>query len=147
MFKRLMLAYCVSVAAAGWSFANLSFSSDQIPYRYIYLSDISKDEVQQLLNEPHAHDVLVCPEGTRLPVRFSLKGDLIELDASNEGAYHLIVKQTFYLRIANEQVLISLDGTQWKAWDALLTGMVSATLTHAQNSPLLELSGEAHFRS
>ena len=146
MFKRLMLAYCVCVAAAGWSFANLNSSSDQMPYRYIYLSDISKDEVQQLLRDPQAHDVLVCPEGTRLPVHFSLKGDLIELHEATEGAYNLIVKQTFYLRLANEQVLISLDGTQWKAWDALLTGMVSATLTHAHNSPLLELGGEGYFR-
>lgn len=145
MFDRLILATCLSLAAAG-SIASQGMPFDAANYRYFYLSDMAQEEVLQRLQNPEATDVLVCPEGTRLPVSFAFKGDLIELDSSKEGAYSIVMKQTFYLRLAEEQVLISLDGHNWKQWDELLTGMISVTLSHGQDSPRLQLGGEAHFR-
>ena len=142
MFKKIILA----LAATGCCLAGHCKQADQTADRYFYLPELSNDEIEQLLKEPGVHDVLVCPAGTRLPMNFLFKGDLAELESSKEGTHHLVLKHTFYLRLENEQILISLDGNVWKQWDELLTGMISVALTHSEGSPQLHLSGEARIR-
>lgn len=144
MLKLSILASCLVITAASWCLASNYPSGPQ--YHLIYLSDLTEKAAEELLLNPQETDILVCTEGTRLPIRFALQGDLIELVTPGESSYQLVIKRPFYLRLANDELLISLDGTQWKKWNELLTGMLNVTVSSPDNAPQIQLCAEAHIR-
>ncbi len=118
--------------------------SSQATGDILYLPYISQEEIQQFMDHP-SDIILVCPQGTTLPLSFFLTGDLLELEKSDHAAYLLKIKQTFYLRCQEKALFISLDGLTWKTWQEMLTGMLSVNLSVA-DGPQLQLGAEVHLR-
>lgn len=63
-------------------------------------------------------------QGDELPVSFSAEGDLLE--TSRVGVSYVRVKRNFWLRLENNNVRMSLDGTSFKPIPELLTGSFHA---------------------
>lgn len=62
--------------------------------------------------------------GDRLPVNLQAEGDLFE--TSEVNASYLVVKRSFWLRVEQNDMLMSLDGTTYKQVKDLVTGSITA---------------------
>ena len=70
-------------------------------------------------------------QGDDLPVSFEAQGDLIETRQSSVS--YVGVKKNFWLRLSQNNVEISLDGTAFKKLNDVLTGSLEAGAGSAQN--------------
>lgn len=69
-------------------------------------------------------------QGDELPVTFEAQGDLIET-RQNSTSY-VGIKKNFWLRLSQNNVEISLDGTTFKKLNDVLTGSLEAGAGSAQ---------------
>ncbi len=63
-------------------------------------------------------------QGDELPVSFSAEGDLLE--TSRVGVSYVQVKRSFWLKLENNDVQMSLDGTAFKPIKDMVTGSLTA---------------------
>lgn len=70
-------------------------------------------------------------QGDELPVSLSAEGDLLET-TRNEVSY-VGVKKNFWVRIQKNDVLMSLDGVNYKKIQDSVTGMISADASTPEN--------------
>jgi len=145
--KTWILASGLSMALAGLGIAE--HQQDQAfidsTEQYLYLPEVSQVEIQRWAENASAY-VLVCPEGTVLPLRFFLNGELLELEAGDHPADLIKIKRTFYLRWQGEELHISFDASSWKTWNEMLTGTLSFSINVEDNGPLLQLGAVTHYK-
>jgi hypothetical protein len=145
--KNFLLSCYFNIVLVGFSLAqgqeNLSTHHNEA--QQIYLAEISQEEIQHCMENPSSC-VLVCQEGTRLPINFFLKGELMELIPSVDFPT-IVIKRSFYMRIQNEQLLMSLDGKDWKNWQELVKGNLSIGLDASEGIPKVSLGAECLFRN
>ncbi len=141
--KRWILSICFSLMMNGfcWAQNRVDVPSE---VKFFYLPHITEQDIGQCFS---SDSVLVCPEGTLLPLTFLLKGDVLELFPV-ESPLQLMIKCTLYLRFHDQQLLMSLDGENWKTWEELFTGMLTASLgIPTENLQLqLQLGAEIFLR-
>lgn len=70
-------------------------------------------------------------QGDELPVSFEAQGDLIETRQSSVS--YVGIKKNFWLRLSQNNVEISLDGTTFKKLGDVLNGSLEAGAGSAQN--------------
>lgn len=70
-------------------------------------------------------------QGDELPVSFEAQGDLIETRQTSVS--YVGIKKNFWLRLSQNNVEISLDGTTFKKLSDVLTGSLEAGAGSAQN--------------
>jgi hypothetical protein len=70
-------------------------------------------------------------QGDELPVTFEAQGDLIETRQTSMS--YVGIKRNFWLRLSQNDVEISLDGTTFKKLNEVLTGSLEAGAGSAQN--------------
>ncbi|HMN67400.1 MAG TPA: hypothetical protein PKC28_02580 [Bdellovibrionales bacterium] len=70
-------------------------------------------------------------QGDELPVTFEAQGDLIE--TRQTFVSYVGIKGNFWLRLSQNDVEISLDGTTFKKLNEVLTGSLEAGAGSAQN--------------
>ncbi len=77
------------------------------------------------LTAASAEDLIVeFRQGDELPVSFSAEGDLLE--TSRVGTSYVSVKRNFWLKLENNDVQMSLDGTAFKPIKDMVTGSLTA---------------------
>jgi hypothetical protein len=146
--KSWLLATFFNLVLAGWGMAQLQSEElliMQSEKSFYYLPQLSQEEIQHCL-ENLSSSILVCPEGTSLPLALFLKGDLVEIEPNIDPKYQLKIKQTFYLCYQNDQILISLNGSNWKTWQKMLAGLISLTIGVDERGPGLKLDVETYLR-
>lgn len=70
-------------------------------------------------------------QGDELPVTFEAEGDLIETRKASVS--YVGIKKNFWLRLSQNDIEISLDGTTFKKLNKVLTGSLEAGAGSAQN--------------
>ena len=70
-------------------------------------------------------------QGDELPVSFEAQGDLVE--TRQTAVSYVGIKKNFWLRLSQNNVEISLDGTTFKKLSDVLTGSLEAGAGSAQN--------------
>lgn len=70
-------------------------------------------------------------QGDELPVTFEAQGDLIETRQTSVS--YVGIKKNFWLRLSQNDVEISLDGTTFKKLNEVLTGSLEAGAGSGQN--------------
>lgn len=70
-------------------------------------------------------------QGDELPVTFEAQGDLLETIQTSVS--YVGIKKNFWLRLSQNDVEISLDGTAFKKLNEVLTGSLEAGAGSAQN--------------
>lgn len=143
--KNWILVSVLSLSFASFCIAQKQ-SDEQKPIedRCYDLSHLSEEGIQQFFENPDS-SVLFCVQGTSLPLHFILKGDLVELESS-DYPFLLKIKQSFYLRFQEDQVVLSLDKVIWKPVQEMLTGMISIGLNLQEEIPHLQVELEANIR-
>lgn len=143
---RIMVSI-LSLAIAGICLASKdeNYSSSQIREPVFDLSQVSQEEVQQFFEHPSSF-ILFCPEGLSLPLNLFLKGDLIELEGDRQSTMTLVTKHPFYLHFQDDQILLSLNGIEWKTWQDFFTGILSLSIDAQSNSPYLHLGAEMYLK-
>lgn len=86
-------------------------------------SDITKGKLGDVIVE--------FRQGDELPVTFEAQGDLIETRQTSVS--YVGIKKNFWLRLSQNDVKISLDGTTFKRLNEVLTGSLEAGAGSAQN--------------
>ena len=59
-------------------------------------------------------------QGDEVPLNFQAEGDLLETKVSNPS--YLGVKRTFWVRMEQKQILMSLDGVNFKPFNQIIGG-------------------------
>lgn len=139
--KLWILTCSLSMALTAWGLA-----AHHQEERYYYLPEISEETLlEYFTNSPSS--ILVCPAGSTLPVSVMLNGDILSLELSEVSSITLKIKETLYLRLQNEQMIFSLDGTTWKDWLEMFVGEISIQLSVENAIPQLKLGAELNQRS
>ena len=100
-------------------------------------------EIMQGLHPEIAVEFL---EQSSLPISFFLRGDLVNLAESEGSLKQIEIKQTFYARYVQEELLLSSDLTDWKPFLEFITGNVSVTLSIQDGHPSLIVGAETSRR-
>ncbi len=79
-------------------------------------SDFNKGEIQELVVE--------FRHGDRLPITLAAEGDLLETAELNPS--YVTVKRNFWIKIEQNQMYLSLDGSIFKHFKDSLTGSFTA---------------------
>jgi len=74
-------------------------------------------------------------QGDRIPMTFVAEGDLLE-SADGQPIY-LTVRRGFFMKMVGNDILMSLDGTQYKKISDLLKGTISADASATDPSQIV----------
>lgn len=75
-------------------------------------SQLDKGEIEDLIIE--------FRQGDEIPVTLQTEGDLLETKSANPS--YVGVKRSFWVRMEQNQILMSLDGVQFKPFHQMLSG-------------------------
>lgn len=114
--------------------------------KIINILDISSDELSEIMEENNPNLAIEFSEHTNLPFNFYLKGDLINLISKQEDVGQLEIKQTFYLRCVDRELILSSDLSEWKSFLEFVTGNASFAISIRDKRPSIELGSEANRR-
>ncbi|HEV8051982.1 MAG TPA: hypothetical protein VGP47_05760 [Parachlamydiaceae bacterium] len=80
-----------------------------------------------------------------MPIGFYLKGDLVNLlEEGNFG--NVEIKQTFYIRSVEQELIFSTDLSEWKPFLEFVRGTLSVTLSIEDGKPFIVIGAETNQR-
>lgn len=125
---------------------------DSVNLSYTWISDriVKIEEVDQLFSQGKLLNnvILECTEGSLLPLKISIKGDLLSLDSEDKNPMTLKILKTFYIRCdEKEQFFFSTDLQEWKEFSEFSTGMLNALLKSENGVPTASLDLQLNHRS
>ncbi|MBS4167511.1 hypothetical protein [Parachlamydia sp. AcF125] len=144
-----LLTVCAHAFAASADFPIGSkpwenFNQDLRVVNIYNLKDCELNEIMQ----GHRPEIAVeFTAQTKLPINFFLKGDLLNLQASEEKFGTIEIKQTFYARSIGQELILSLNLADWKPFLEFITGTASAALSIQDGQPSIVVGAEANQRS
>lgn len=140
---------CLSVFAASANFpANAKpWENVSQKVKVINICHLTDNFLNEIMQGYHPEVVVEFAAQTTLPISFFLKGDLVNL-VENEDKFGLIeIKQTFYARCVQEELILSSNLIDWKPFLEFITGNLSATLSVQDGQPSIVVGSETNRRS
>lgn len=114
----------------------------------INVCSLSENDLQEITKGLHPKLAVEFSAGTILPVSFFLKGDLVKLIEEDEPLATLQIEQTFYARCVEDELIFSLNLTDWKPLLEFITGSSSITLNIQDGkAPSVTVGSETNHRS
>lgn len=86
--------------------------------------------------------ILEIPEGLQLPLKFSLTGNLVNIQPPERDPVCFCIQQTTYIAIVDEGPLFSVDLDVWYSPSDFFSGNIDFTLDSTPEGPALSLSLE-----
>jgi len=114
--------------------------------RVIGICSLSDQELNEIMLGYHPELAVEFSVGTKLPINFFFKGDLLDLVENKESSGSIEVKQSFYVRCVGKELIVSSDLTQWKPFLEYITGNFSITLNIQDGQPSIVIGVEANKR-
>jgi hypothetical protein len=74
-------------------------------------------------------------QGDRIPMNFHAEGDLLE--SADDHPIYLTVRRGFFMKMVGNEVLMSLDGIQYRKMKDLVKGTISADASAPQPSQIV----------
>jgi hypothetical protein len=112
----------------------------------ICVSDLSEQSIQDF-SQGHMSDVVVvCPEGSRLPFKLTLKGEFLWLESALEPMQLNILKTCYVRCEGKENFLFSTDLQTWKDFSEFFTGEVRVSVERENGGPVAGLQLELNQR-
>jgi hypothetical protein len=118
----LVLTICLIGAASGFADTTNTVRATQLTSKIV--NDLQKGAVQDL--------IIDFRQGDRLPLTFQSEGDLLETNQTVPS--YVAVKRPFWIRITKNQVMISLDGLNYKKLNDVLNGSITANASDDSNA-------------
>jgi len=107
------------------------------------LTDHNLDEIMQ----GHCPEVAVeFSADTTLPISFFLRGDLLNLIEDEVTFGQIEIKQKFYARYVQGELILSASLTEWKPFLEFMTGHASVALSVHHGQPSIVFGAEINRR-
>jgi hypothetical protein len=149
IFLSLSLAsICLSVFAASADFPiNSKFCENSCQeLRVVNICSLSDQELNEIMEGHHPEIAVEFSPQTSLPISFFLKGDLVNL-VETEGKFGTVeIKQSFYVRLVDQELILSTNLTEWKLFFEFLTGNTSVALSIHDGQPSIVVGAETNRR-
>lgn len=149
LFMSLALgATCVSAFAGSANFPSNSKPWENLSQnlKVINVCNLT-DNLDEIMQGHHPEIAVEFSAQTTLPISFFLKGDLVNL-AVNEGDLGALeIKQTFYVRCVQQELILSTNLTDWKPFLEFITGNLSVSLNVQDGKPSLLVGTEINQSS
>lgn len=92
--------------------------------RTIRATEMTSAQWSKLKTGPADDLIVEFRQGDELPIHISAKGDFLE--TAQPGITYINVKKSFWLKLQNNNVEMSLDGAAFKPLKDMLTGKLTA---------------------
>ncbi len=79
------------------------------------------------------------PEGAQIKLKGVLSGDFIELSSDNDQLGTIKVKQPFYCRIVEDDILASSDLLDWESFSDFVTGQLDISASADIEGPVINI--------
>lgn len=114
--------------------------------RVVNICNVRDSDLNEIMQGLHPETAVEFSAQTKLPISFFLKGDLVNL-VENEGKTGIVeVKQTFYARCVERELILSINLIDWKPFLEFITGNASVALTIQEGKPSLLVGSETNRR-
>lgn len=143
-----LTASCVSAFAASADFPINAKSWENLSQNLsiVNIFSLTDNDLNELMQGRHPDTAVEFSAQTILPISFFLKGDLVNL-IENEGKFGSVeIKQTFYARCVGEELILSINLTDWKPFLEFITGNASVALTIQDGKPSVVFGSETNRR-
>lgn len=144
-----LMATCGSAVAASADFPINSKAWEDLSQnlKVINICNLTDNDLSEIMLGNHPEIAIEFSTQTTLPISFFLKGDLVNL-VENEGNFGAVeIKQTFYVRCVQQELILSTNLTNWKPFLEFITGTASVALCIQDGKPSIVVGTEANQRS
>ena len=104
--------------------------------------------IREKLRKLTSDEVIVeFRKGDELPVTFAAEGDFVE--TTKPATSYVGVKRDFWLKLKNDKVQMSFDGTTYKEISEVVTGNLSANANSGENGGIantIQVVLKAHLK-
>lgn len=144
-----LMAICGSVFAVSADFAINSKTWENVSQnlKVINVCDLTDSDLKEILLGNHPEIAVEFLAQTTLPISFFLKGDLVNLVENDENFRTVEVVQTFYARFVQQELILSINLTDWKPYLEFITGNASVSLSIQDGKPSVVVGAETNKRS
>jgi len=118
-------------------------NKDLVVINVMNLTDL---ELKEITQGDRPQIAVEFSEQTTLPLSIFLKGGVINLVGEEKPSIGLQVEQTFYIRWMQEQLLFSLNMTDWKPLAEFVKGTASVTMDIRDGVPSISVGAEVDFK-
>jgi len=123
----------------------VSFSSNVFA-KNIRATELSNTLIAQLLTDKNKNYVVEFRSGDQIPLNFEAKGDLFD---STENINNVLnIKKDFFIKIANDTVSISLNGSNYLSLNDAISGNFSlgSDIDHSQIPEVIKVMLAVHLK-
>lgn len=113
----------------------------------VNICNLTNQELNEIVQGHHPEIAVEFAAQTTLPVHFFLKGDLLNLIEGEEKWGTIEIKQSFYARCVEQELILSSNLTDWKPFLEFITGQASVALSIEDGQPSIVLGAEVNRRS
>lgn len=116
----------ITILLATLSISSFAFAQDDI--RVVHILDLTEKDLMEASQGFYPNLAVEFSKGTKISLRFCLSGNLLNLVDENKDVGEVQIKQTFYLRFIDEELIMSFDLIDWKPFFEYLSGSASIGL-------------------
>lgn len=144
-----LMAICGSIFAASADFPinSKTWETASQNVKVINVCDLTDGDLNEIMQGNHPEIAVEFSAQTTLPIRFFLKGDLVNLVENDENFRAVEIVQTFYARCVQQELILSTDLTGWKPFLEFITGNASVSLSIQDGKPSIVAGAETNKRS
>jgi hypothetical protein len=114
--------------------------------KLVNVYDLSDHDLNEIMQGECPEIAVEFSAQTVLPISFFLIGDLVNLSGKQGNFVQVEVKQTFYARYVQEELIFSSNLTEWKPFLEFVTGTASVALSIQDGQPSIVFGAEANRR-
>ena len=147
MMSLTLTATCLSAFAAELPLKATSWENRASDLTVVNIAHLADNDLQEITQGQHPETAVQFSARTILPITFFLKGDLVNLLGNEQTIGAIEIKQTFYARCVEKELIFSTNLTDWKSLPEFITGNASIVLKIEEGQPSLVLGAETNYRS
>ena len=118
-------------------------STDQEEFNMMSLGDFAKAIEAGMPIDKMRHIILECAQGTELPLKMTIRGDVLTLEPN---LFTLKLLKTFYIKSGKGPLLFSSDMKDWKEFSEFFLGKAAASLDFQNQLAQVNLELELNQR-
>jgi formyltetrahydrofolate synthetase len=114
--------------------------------KIVNVYDLSDRDLNEIMQGKRSEIAVEFSAQTALPITFFLKGDLVNLIGKQDNFAQIEVRQTFYARYVQEELILSSDLAEWKPLSEFITEAASVALSIQEGQPSIIFGAKANRR-
>lgn len=101
--------------------------------------------LEDILEIGKANLILTLNKGVSIPVKLSITGSVFQSDGGDNLS--LILQRTIYLKLKEEEVLVSIDKESWESFEEFLAAEAKAQIAMDAYKPILKISANVYLKN